>query len=867
MAGCESRGKTMIPDDMVLKANFYPDLPDLTRGLANASRYGWAKKIKRSIISDADWWVKKSDDFISEWISELTPFKAIKCPGCSLWRYNWSWDKDKPEEVTCKDCKGTFYAKDYPEQDRDFLVNPVASKYRWEADERIQGNIKPLVRFHKVKWVEASIQNLGFAYAFTGDLKYAQKAAVILKRLAQVYPGWIVHDWTHMYPADSPEGFAGKSSGWKIADAELLKNSAITYNYIYSSGVLSEEDKEMIQGSLFRVGADFLTALPPETALTNGAPQLLLGTAALGRILEDHDVIAYTVRGFEKILEENFLEDGHWWEASPSYAIMALNDFYQIPEVLQGYTDPLDYQGEDAFRDLDMKGHPFIREIFTALGKIGLPNGTLPAINDSHVGAKIPKVLLEALYSWYGEEEYVIGLDEAYNGRLKEEGSLYAFFKRPPDIRVPSKDQAKGLENHLASGLGLGILRAGEPGRETVLMMDFGPHGGYHGHNDKLNIIFWANGAELLTDQGYIYSSAPLMKWIRSSISHNLVVVDLREQAQTQGQLRTFAWSPGVQMVSADAPDTYKHQGTGVTLYNRTSALIGSPGENIYGVDIFRVRGGRIHDWMVHTPNEGYQVTFHGVSMEPGTLPYNNVGRYSYLKDIQVGNPQGPWAMNWDFWRMRIDMLGCDQVELYSAHGPGQRLLSGKDKDTQTTVIMARRMGQDLSSQFISILQPYKAGPFIKSIQELPFTDDERMTVGFKVELDDRVDYILGTLDDEVHRVEGPDILFSGEFGILSLRDGDFNYLFLANGTRIEGRGHGIEGETGNGMWLKRINAHEYELKGTGMVKVKLPYHPGEVSVERNGLITPTEQLEVHEGTLLLNIDLGEGESAKLYLN
>jgi hypothetical protein len=862
ITGCMGDNKSAA--EPKVKVDFYPGLQDIERANANANKYVWATKMKNSIIEDANWWLKKSDSFIREWIPELTPFRAIDCPEGHSWRYNWTWNKNSPDQVTCKTCNKTFHIKDFPEQDKDYLTNPISAARRWDNDPQIQRNIRGLVRYHKMNWVESSIHTLGLAYAFTGNVKYAQKAKVMLLRLAEVYDGWIVHNWTHMYPADKPMGYAGKSSGWKIYDAQLLKNAAITYNYIYSSGLLTDEDKRLIEDDLFRVGARLLTALPPESALTNGAPLLLTGTATLGRLLEDHRLIAYTVDGFDDILHEYFFEDGHWWEASPSYALMTLNTFYLIPDILHGYTDPSDYNGTDAFENLNLTEDPFIKKVFTALNDIIFPDGTLPAINDSHAGDRVSIALSEALYSWYGGQENLRNLIEAHGGDLRNKGSEYALFKRTPDIPLKLEEGSlQTKESHVAPDLGLGILRAGAGKEQTVLMMDFGPHGGGHGHRDKLNIIFWANGSELLTDLGYIHWDHPHMRWLQCSLSHNIVMVNMLEQNEASGELKTFATCPQVKLMRAQANAAYPNS----DIYERTSLLVGE--DETYAVDIFRVRGGSVHDWIIHSPNRKRDIKFQGVS--PGTSgpSLQSTGVYTHLKDVRSDIAPGPWSLTWDLWKFRIDLLNQGEMTVYMGRAPGQREFSGSDKDAEVDVILGRRTGHDLSSQFISVLQSYKEGPFIEGLKLLPFSDDEKMRAGLRVKLEDRTDYILSVIPQDTHEsytieTELGRLDFSGELVLCSLNGDELVSLFLANGTKVEVAGLLLEGNGPIDMvWLKPLGPGEYIMEGQGDFKIKFPGSFTDVKLSKGDSLEPIQR---SHDFIVLELSLTQGEQVKISL-
>src|SRR5262249_34922755 len=72
-----------------------------------------------------------------------------------------------------------------------------------------------------------------------------------------------------------------------------------------------------------------------------------------------------------------------------------------------------------------------------------------------------------------------------------------------------------------------------QPG-STAVSLSYGPHGGGHGHSDKLNIILYAQGRQWIPDFGSMpYESHWKAEWTAQTISHNTIVVDGVSQKPT----------------------------------------------------------------------------------------------------------------------------------------------------------------------------------------------------------------------------------------------------------------------------------------------------------------------------------------------
>ena len=85
---------------------------------------------------------------------------------------------------------------------------------------------------------------------------------------------------------------------------------------------------------------------------------------------------------------------------------------------------------------------------------------------------------------------------------------------------------------------------------------------------------------------------------MKSSFSHNLVVVDEEEQAKREcgSNLELFGLAPGVEIAQASGVNVYPQ----CEEYRRTCVMVTTPEGQVYILDLFRVKGGRTHQYNFH---------------------------------------------------------------------------------------------------------------------------------------------------------------------------------------------------------------------------------------------------------------------------
>ena len=659
---------------------------------------------------------------------DATPLRPCDCPACGQpWRYNWTLAPGDPFKVVCGKCKTVLPNEQFPEDKTEEITDRTGQKQVWKFHEKngYKHRLTQLASFNRMTQF-SDLSDIGLAYALTGRREYAETARRMLLAAAEDYPKWLYHDWFNFM--DKPKGIAGKISGWRLQDASFGMACMTAYDMIRDSGVLSDEEKATIEKNIFAELAYLLTTKEGGEG-GNADGEILSAVAYIGVLTNDHDLVAYAVEAprYRGIVNRDFMRDGSWWEGSFSYSYMMLDAMAQLPEIVRGYSDPASYTGTDAYRNLDLYTDPRLESIYTLASRAVVLDGKLPPTNDSHVTTALRPLLGEIAMTRYGQENNILPLILAYNGDPGSQGDRYALFHRDPAISFDIADP-KPLTSTNLPGYGAGILRSrGASGRpvprnDAALVLDYGPHGGGHGHNDKLNIMTYGFGEELAMDLGYVHAGYEKRPWMVFSLSHNLVVVDEKNQTRTTGSLELFASTPMAEIAAASAPAAYP----GVEDYWRLNALVNaSEGRPNYIVDAFYVKGGKTHDWAYHT--EGGLVQ---LSDDKGTsialAPFDKSvwaknGMYRWLDNIREGRAVGEIVSEWRNGEVRniTRLVGAPDTTVLLAKMPGQRIHALQYFDRPLDKLIVRRTPADGASFFLAIHEPVAPGaePMITSVR------------------------------------------------------------------------------------------------------------------------------------------------------
>ena len=753
---------------------------------ANAAKYDWAATLLQDKIQLADEAAAQPPEHLRAWFTTTTPNDQTNCPSCGeYWlNYVWAWVPEKPDQLICNYCEHVVDADTYPQNrfiqrttpQGDIVPHPV---YRDEEGKTypIWQTIGHQKAAHAYAWIEA----LGVAYAMTEEDRYAAAATQLLYRLAEVYPGYIFHD---NFRFDAyPWGWAGKLTGWHLKDAQIFMQLGTAWDVIRHSKIVSEAERAFIEENLFRKGGEMLTAVRPLQGISNDVAYRFGGVALIGRLLQDHDILAWVLAGdesYDRVMDHLFFKDGAWHERSLSYHGMLMRSVGLAPYYLDGYTDPASFSGPDRFENVQLKDHPKLGPINEIAFRMRFPNGDLPPVNDGRLGSRPVPEGPETMYALTGEEKWLAYTQAAYDGNLLEKGDLFALFNRPPDVdqrlAEVTFDTSISTVSEDYTGMGLFMLRRGTGEDHTVFTMHHQKFANSHTHYDALSTILWANGREMLSDLGYaVFGVRERYTWYNASLSHNTLTVDTHNQRAPNGVANYLYHGDFISACEGESWDSYRFI---AEPFARQIALIDGPEGRPYAVDLFRGGGGSVHDWALH--GEGPEFTVEGVDLDDVDAFPGKDYAYEEVSEVRTGSIAGPAAVRWT-WEdgVALDAHLADQgdSQLFVTQSPGRRLRDQVGRKIHSAFV--RRSGEDLRSQFIAAFDPHEGDSQVKAIEIVEVSPETHWALVFKVSLvGGYTDYVLASYIDvaaqgEVFTEDGLTIPWECRFGVVRVKDGE----------------------------------------------------------------------------------------------
>lgn len=401
---------------------------------------------------------------------------------------------------------------------------------------------------------QTALGQLGMAYAFCGDERYATRAREILIGYTEKFPNYPYHSGRGEL---TPEGVGMRLSHQPLSEAGWLADISRGYDLVASSPCFSEADHRAVRDLL---AEDVKVSLHSDEGLSNRQAHHNLAVVSVGLILGDEFLIRRALGSLRYQLKYAVLGDGLWWECSPGYHFYAIRTLREVAETFQRV-------GISATSD------PKLRAAYDAPLKFLWPDGTFPAVNDSHLTTKLPPSDYEMLYHLYR--------DPIYAGILKRLGDRR---RRSLDFLLHGDDLDADapLPEHSWNFFhaGMTILKSPSGEGDLSAVMDYGQAVAGHGHADKLNLILFADGKLLVPDIGTRSYFSPVYRfWDRQTLSHNTVVVDEHSQRHERGRMALCDTGSPVQAMQATANDAYP-------CLNQTRTCFVTPR---YVVDLFRL--------------------------------------------------------------------------------------------------------------------------------------------------------------------------------------------------------------------------------------------------------------------------------------
>jgi len=532
-------------------------------------------------------------------------------------------------------------------------------------------------------------RNCAWAYAITGDKRYAERTKAVLLGYAQRYKKYPYHD-SRCRTGSKASASGGRLFEQTLNEASAMpRNVAAPYDLIHGSGVLTGADHKNIRTGLI---VPMLKNMDNHKAHKSNWQSwhnagMLWGGAVIGDVSWVRKAIRQPLHGFTIQMNISITDDGMWYENSWGY------HFYTLSALVE--------TAEGARRlGIDLWSHPKFKKMFTLPVHYTMANGRLPRFGDDVNSAATGKSrLFEPAYASYAADG-----DPGLLALLSAAPSWDSVL-RGRDVAV--KAELPELESRVFKSAGHAILRA-KGGAGLTAAFTFGPYGGFHGHFDKLSFVLFGLGQELGVDPGRARSQAyrlPIHRnWYKATPAHNCVVVDGGSQEGVEGKLVNFSAADEFAFVRASCDKAYK----GVK-HVRTLALTPS---YLVVMDELVVDGAepRRFDWVYH--NKGDSVSCDAAA-KAGKLPEPFQGA-EYIRNVRRGRTDGE-TVRVEFADKDVTthlvMEGEPATEVAVGDGP-----LGSVMDRVPVVVVTRR---GKAVWFCAVIEPVKSGakPTVKSVQ------------------------------------------------------------------------------------------------------------------------------------------------------
>lgn len=736
---------------------------DLDRAARNIARYPWAKTYADSVRKSADKILAGlTADHLTTMVEWTTPGCVGPCPACRHkgmpWHPNgqWSWSASRPDQLKCKVCQTVFPDAQFPE---DIVVECKwgrGQKFTFIGGETFKcfgyGQARPsisgIIRSHKVNHITGELGMLGLAHALTRDPRYARGAKAILLRFAEVFPEYLVRsgygygEYAGMdphvaaerindlpedelvYPPNRPNrklhagywaasriGTSGMDGGWVVAVAtayDLTCGATDAGQAVYSPG-----ERRRIERDVLLEGT-YLAACDP--AINNKSVGNRTGAAVVGMVVGHPGLVRFGLDGFKRTVDEWFLPDGGTSE-SAAYAMMTMGGVRPFALAFRHYADPPGYLAPGGGRIDDFDACRDTRFGDCWQGLLWSLQGDLrfPPVADSYRNTTIGVSFAELLAVAYPGDDSAGLLKEIADapvGGASRDALLY----REPGFESRAVPPIS-LPDVVFPFLSQGYLRTGGDGRESLLLLNASDWGGHH-HRDSLDIYYWKDGRELLSDLGYLWDHPEKPKTSRT-FAHNLVMIDRADQATKGrgGRFHLFSTGPAIKVMEA-ASDAY---GTN-RVYRRTCAVIDHGHAGSYVLDVFRAAGPGGREYVFHGPNNNWKVEGLEWSHDGGA---EAIGGALELKNVKVAEGGRPWRAVWSFedgYTFEAIAPACHGEKMRAGDGWGQRDHRNTDVGAVLPYVM-RTVGDDAGpmATFVSVFCGNPRGRrLVKCVNILP---------------------------------------------------------------------------------------------------------------------------------------------------
>ena len=365
------------------------------------------------------------------------------------------------------------------------------------------------------------------------------------------------------------------------------------------------------------------------------------------------------------------------------------------------------------------------------------------------------------------------GMD-AITSVLEPDGTVPPFgntnFNGNGKARMQSRSTLLPAYGHLT-------LADGSGANQTQVNLNFVDNAN-HDEQDVLTFTLFGAASELISDLRY--SRMPGRPFTESTMAHNTVTVDRKEQFRTtnqdngnRGHLFTggdvVLFEPNLAGISvAEVNGARAYLGL-VDRYQRLQILNAVDPAQPYLIDLFRAHGGTTHDYFIHGATRFDEVAPPpektapaGASSLPLALidkpypllegtesfvepPQDDEPWYGAFRDVWTARSNGNWNVTFKatagMQGSRITMLDDGDVDVFVGKSPAPF----RDKMPAETPqafygywrpsLMVRHRLPGADSLFVAVIEPFTGAPAMASVERLPLSIKDKDHVGLRIKL------------------------------------------------------------------------------------------------------------------------------------
>lgn len=502
------------------------------------------------------------------------------------------------------------------------------------------------------------MRNAGLLYQVTRDNRYADYVKDMLVAYADMYADLPLHP-------EKKEQSPGRLFWQSLNEAMWLVYVSQAYDLVDET--LTEQERRMVTENLLFPMADFLSEGQPETfdKVHNHGTWAAAAVGMTGYVTGRDDYVNKALyglngegeAGFMRQLDELFSPDGYYTEG-PYYQRFALMPFVWFAESVDN-NDP--QRGIFSYRD-----GIIVKAIYTAINLSY--NGLFFPINDALTDKGLDTdELIHAIpvaYGVNGDASLADILRKQSWTSLSKGGVALSKVIAENNVEPFSFVSRQYRDGSDGNSGALSVLRDGDADTGTTVVVKNTSQGMGHGHFDKLALMLYSDGNEIVTDYGAARflnvvskSGGHYLKendtWAKQTVAHNTVVVDKTshfdgrlEVAQGEHpQILHFSRSDLIDITSATIDSAYE----GVTM-TRTVALVKPESERSFVVDVLSVESDNEHQYDLPVHFRGHITDLEVADFNPNQAAWKPMGDdngYQHLMLRAEGTYEGVSKVTW----------------------------------------------------------------------------------------------------------------------------------------------------------------------------------------------------------------------------